>query len=75
MLVLSRRVQEGLVLYDETGMVIRISVHELRGQAVRLAIDAPKCVRVLRDELPTAQEKLQTIAVDRLQPTRSDPQQ
>ena len=52
MLVLSRREYEGIVLSGQ----ITITVVEIRGNRVRLAIEAPKEVRVLRTELVEAAE-------------------
>ena len=50
MLVLTRREDEAVVLADR----ITVKVVEVRGNHVRLAIDAPKDVRVLRTELVDA---------------------
>lgn len=47
MLVLSRKKRQGICLGDST----RIVVVSIRGNKVRLGIDAPKTVRVLRDEV------------------------
>ena len=47
MLVLSRREKESIVIGDR----ITITVVEIRGNQVRLAIEAPKEIRVLRTEL------------------------
>ncbi len=47
MLVLSRRKQESVAIGD----AIRVTVVEIRGNRVRLAIEAPKDVKVLRTEL------------------------
>ena len=47
MLVLSRRSKESIVVGDR----ITVTVVEIRGNRVRLAIEAPKEVRVLRTEL------------------------
>ena len=47
MLVLSRRKHEGIVISDG----ITITVSEIRGDRVRLAISAPDSVRILRGEL------------------------
>jgi carbon storage regulator len=47
MLVLSRRKDEGIVISDG----ITITVSEIRGDRVRLAISAPDSVRILRGEL------------------------
>jgi carbon storage regulator len=47
MLVLTRRVNETVLI----GSHIRITPASIRGQHVRLAIDAPANVRILREEL------------------------
>lgn len=47
MLVLSRRVGESVVIGDD----ITITVLEVRGDVVRVGIDAPRSVRVNRAEL------------------------
>lgn len=47
MLVLSRRVQETLVIGDD----IRITLISIGGNQVRLGIEAPKHVLILREEL------------------------
>ncbi|HVW01850.1 MAG TPA: carbon storage regulator [Planctomycetaceae bacterium] len=47
MLVLSRRKDQGIVISDG----ITITVSEIRGDRVRLAISAPDSVRILRREL------------------------
>jgi carbon storage regulator len=47
MLVLSRRSKESILV----GNQITVTVVEIRGNQVRLAIEAPKEVRVLRTEL------------------------
>lgn len=47
MLVLSRRKHEVLMIGDN----IRVIVENIRGNRVRIAIDAPKDVRVLRGEI------------------------
>lgn len=47
MLVLSRKVGERIVIGD--GIAVKVTV--VRGKSVRLAIDAPKDVKVLRGEL------------------------
>jgi len=50
MLVLSRRKDESVVIGDQ----VRVTVVEIRGNRVRLAIDAPPEVKVLRTELVDA---------------------
>ncbi len=47
MLVLSRREKEAIVIGDR----ITVKVVEIRGNQVRLAIEAPKELKVLRTEL------------------------
>ena len=50
MLVLSRRMNERIVI----GANIVIEVVEIRGDKVRLGIEAPKCVAVHREEVALA---------------------
>jgi len=50
MLVLARRRNEGIVI----GEGITVTIVEVRGNQVRLGIEAPKDVRVLREELTGA---------------------
>ncbi|MDR2483340.1 MAG: carbon storage regulator CsrA, partial [Treponema sp.] len=47
MLILSRKVNEKIVIGDE----ISVSVIEIRGDQVRLGVDAPKTVKVFREEV------------------------
>lgn len=47
MLVLSRRIGESVVVGDD----VTITVLEVRGDVVRIGIDAPRSVRVHRAEL------------------------
>lgn len=47
MLVITRKLGEGIVLSDE----IKISVLEVGKDRVRLGIDAPKDVKIVREEL------------------------
>lgn len=48
MLVLTRKVQQQLVIGDQ----IRITVVRIKGNTVRLGIEAPRSLRVTRAELP-----------------------
>ncbi len=48
MLVLTRKLQEQIKIGDE----IVVTILQVRGQSVRVGIQAPKSVRVLRAELP-----------------------
>jgi carbon storage regulator CsrA len=52
MLVLTRKSQEKI----QIGENITITILRVKGQAVRVGIDAPRDVRVLRTELPTTDE-------------------
>lgn len=47
MLILTRRMGEGLFIGDD----IRITVLEIRGRQIRLGIEAPANVVVLREEI------------------------
>lgn len=49
MLVLSRRCNESIVI----GGQIKVTVTEIHGNQVRLGVDAPKDVRVDREEIHT----------------------
>ena len=51
MLVLTRRNGEELVLSDQDGLRIEVSVLRISGNSVRLGINAPGSVSVLRAEL------------------------
>ncbi len=46
-LILTRRVGESLIIDD----VIKVTVMEMKGGQVRLAVDAPKAVGVHREEV------------------------
>ena len=54
MLLLTRKIGEGLLI----GSNIRVVVLEIRGKQVRLGVEAPGDIAVLREELlePVAQE-------------------
>ena len=47
MLILSRKLNEKVIIGDD----ITISIIEIRGDQVRLGIDAPKVVKVFRQEV------------------------
>ena len=47
MLILSRKINEKVVIGDD----ISVSIIEIRGEQVRLGIDAPKKVKVFRQEV------------------------
>jgi carbon storage regulator len=47
MLILSRRVNEKIMIGDD----VSISIIEIRGDQVRIGVDAPKTVKVFRQEV------------------------
>ena len=47
MLILSRKVDEKIMIGDD----ISISIIEIRGDQVRIGVDAPKAVKVFRQEV------------------------
>ena len=47
MLILSRKVNEKIVIGDD----ISVSIIEIRGDQVRIGVDAPKSVKVFRQEV------------------------
>ncbi len=51
MLVLSRRVGESVVIGEGTPDAVTVTVLEVRGDVVRVGIDAPRSVAVHRAEL------------------------
>jgi carbon storage regulator CsrA len=58
MLVLTRKTREQIRVGDN----IVITILRVQGQAVRVGIDAPRSVRVVRAELPTLPEALAVVA-------------
>jgi carbon storage regulator len=52
MLVLSRRVGESVVIGDD----VTVTVLEIRGDVIRIGVDAPRSVQVRRQELLVALE-------------------
>lgn len=59
MLVLTRRTEQRIVIGDD----IVITVLEIKGDTVRLGIDAPRSVRVHREEVYLALSQANTAAV------------
>ena len=51
MLVLSRKRDEDIQIVTKSGEVIRVRLNYIDGKSVKLGIDAPKSVKVLRGEL------------------------
>jgi carbon storage regulator len=47
LLILTRKIGEGIILGDD----IRISIMEIRGKQIRIGIEAPQNVVVLREEI------------------------
>jgi len=47
MLILSRKINEKVVIGDD----ITVSIIEIRGDQVRIGIDAPKMIKVFRQEV------------------------
>ena len=62
MLVLTRRSNEGIRLLTSDGQTIRVKVAGVNGSRVRLAVDAPTEVRIVRDELPPQSPEIQPAA-------------
>ena len=56
MLVLTRKTQEQI----QIGNNIKITILQVKGQAVRIGIEAPRDVRVLRSELQTVEVQVVT---------------
>jgi carbon storage regulator CsrA len=69
MLVLTRKTQEQI----QIGNNIKITILQVKGQAVRLGIEAPRDVRVLRSELQTMEVEVVMQPEDESehQPTRA----
>lgn len=61
MLILRRKAGESLILNDN----IKVTVLESGSDGVRLAIDAPKEVQILREELVEARKANQEAAADK----------
>ncbi|SFQ96868.1 carbon storage regulator CsrA [Desulfoscipio geothermicus] len=59
MLVLTRKKNQGIILGDD----IKITVLEIREDAVKIGIEAPKEVNILRSELYQAVKEENTTAV------------
>lgn len=71
MLILTRRVGESIVVGDD----IVLTVFEVRGDAVRIGIDAPRSVRVNRkevyEEIQRSNEQAVSTSDDALEQLRS----
>ena len=64
MLVLTRKVREQIKIGND----IVITVLRVKGQSVRIGIEAPRGVRVLRAELPDAKPAAPTVTTVELNP-------
>jgi carbon storage regulator len=51
MLILTRRKDEAIVIHNRFGAEIRLSVVEVSGNRVRLGVEAPAEVSVIREEI------------------------
>jgi carbon storage regulator len=51
MLVLSRRRDEAIIIRNQFGVEIRLLVVDVRGQKVRLGIEAPPEISIAREEV------------------------
>jgi carbon storage regulator len=51
MLILTRRKDEAIVIHNHLGAEIRLLVVDVRGSKVRLGIEAPADVSVIREEI------------------------
>jgi carbon storage regulator CsrA len=59
MLVLSRKLQQEILIGDN----VKVTVLKVKGNTVRLGIEAPRSVRVVRGELPPIEEPMAEITI------------
>lgn len=64
MLVLQRKIGESIVIGDET----TVTVLAVEGGRVRLAVDAPRSVKILRSELKKAAEENLAASLEQASP-------
>jgi carbon storage regulator len=62
MLILTRRTDEAIVIRNRFGAEIRLVVVEVRGKKVRLGIEAPADVSVIREEIRKRESAVETCA-------------
>ncbi|TWU47102.1 carbon storage regulator [Rubripirellula reticaptiva] len=60
MLVLTRKVNEEILIGDD----IKITLIRVRGNSVRIGVEAPRSVRVVRGELPRIETTKQEIEIE-----------
>jgi carbon storage regulator len=62
MLILTRRRDEAIVIHNRFGAEIRLTVVDIRGNRVRLGVQAPADVSVLREEVSKKEAGTETFA-------------
>lgn len=55
MLVISRKISETILIGDN----IIITVSDIRGQRVRIGVEAPKNIRIIRDDVAGGKEAIE----------------
>ena len=61
MLILTRKIGESLIIDDR----IRVSVMGVKGNQVRLGVDAPKEIRVFREEISPGGTRDKTVGSEK----------
>lgn len=62
MLILTRRKDEAIVIHNRFGAEIRLTVVDVRGNKVRLGIEAPADVSVMREEISKKESGVEAFA-------------
>jgi carbon storage regulator len=62
MLILTRRKDEAIVIRNRFGAEIRLLVVDVRGNKVRLGIEAPADISVIREEIRNRESAVETCA-------------
>ena len=62
MLILTRRRDEAIVIRNRFGTEIRLLVVDVKGNKVRLGIDAPADVNIVREEVRSRESPVATCA-------------
>ena len=57
MLVLSRHRDESVIITDTNGVRIRMTIVDIRGDKVRIGVDAPTSVVIHREEVQDAVDR------------------